>query len=324
MIFNVHGGHNSKVTGASGILNELTEDRKIKNLVISKLRNLGHTVYDCTDEVGATQARNLTNIVNKCNAHKVDLDISIHLNAGGGTGVEVLVYSKNGSSTAAATRICQEISKLGFPNRGVKERTNLYVLKHTNSPSLLVECCFVDNQSDANRYNAEKVASAIVSGVLGQSANTATSSSNTTSASTTTTASSAVNSGNNKIIEFQKWLNSSYGQKLTTDGIWGAKTKKAAIYAFQSELKNSYGKSIAVDGIWGARTKTACVNIKQGARGNIVKILQGCLYAFGYDPKGFDGIFGSGCTAAAKKYQGAKGLTTDGVIGKNTWAKIFE
>lgn len=320
MIFNIHGGHNFKVPGASGLLDETTEDRKIKNLVITKLKNLGHTVYDCTDENGTTQARNLTNIVNKCNAHKVDLDVSIHLNAGGGTGVEVLVYSKNGSSTSAATKICQEVSKLGYPNRGVKERTNLYVLKRTASPALLIECCFVDNQADANRYNAEKMANAIVSGLTEQTVSTTTEEPTSTSSNSSATTTS---SSGNKVADFQKWLNSSYGRSLTVDGIWGSKTKKAAIYAFQYELKNSYGKGIAVDGIWGPKTQAACVNVKQGNRGNIVKVLQGCLYSFGYNPKGLDGIFGSGCAAAVKAYQSNKSLSADGIVGKNTWTKIF-
>ena len=37
MIFNVHGGHNFKVPGANSVLDETTEDRKVKDLVISKL-----------------------------------------------------------------------------------------------------------------------------------------------------------------------------------------------------------------------------------------------------------------------------------------------
>ena len=87
-VYNVHGGHNSIVPGTSYYLNEVTEDRKVKNKVISLLKSLGNTVYDCTDDTGSTQGQNLANIVAKCNAHNVDLDISIHLNAGGGTGAE--------------------------------------------------------------------------------------------------------------------------------------------------------------------------------------------------------------------------------------------
>ena len=83
MRINVHGGHSLKCRGASGYLDEVNEDRKVKNKVIELLRANGHTVYDCTDDNGKDQNSNLKTIVNKCNDHKVDLDVSIHLNAGG-------------------------------------------------------------------------------------------------------------------------------------------------------------------------------------------------------------------------------------------------
>ena len=125
-------------------------------------------MYDCTDNSNCTASQNLKNIVTKCNAHRVDLDISIHLNAGGGTGVETLIY--NDKTKAIATKISQEISSaLDITNRGVKTRTGLYVLRHTNAPSLLVECCFVDSQNDYNKWNVEKCAEAIYRGITGQS-----------------------------------------------------------------------------------------------------------------------------------------------------------
>lgn len=166
MKFNVHGGHNSHVTGASKYLNELTEDRKVKNEVIRLLKAQGHTVYDCTDDSGTTQNANLSNIVKKCNAHSVDLDISIHLNAGGGTGVEAYIYP-NSSAKDEATRICSKVSSaLGIKNRGVKDGSNLYVVRNTNAPAILVECCFVDSTTDRDHWDANKCAKAIVEGIL--------------------------------------------------------------------------------------------------------------------------------------------------------------
>ena len=164
--FNVHGGHNSHVTGAAKYLNELTEDRKVKNEIIRLLKAQGHTVYDCTDDSGTTQNANLSNIVKKCNAHAVDLDISIHLNAGGGNGVETYIYP-NSSAKDEATRICSKVSSaLGIKNRGVKNGSNLYVVRSTNSPAILVECCFVDSKEDAERWDANKCAKAIVEAIL--------------------------------------------------------------------------------------------------------------------------------------------------------------
>lgn len=168
MIINVHGGHNRIVPGASGYLDEVEQDRAVAAKVIAKLRALGHTVYDCTDDSGRTQGQNLANIVKKCNAHAADLDVSIHLNSGGGTGTEVLVYSDVGSAAAYAVKVCAAIAELGYRNRGVKERRELYVLRHTKAPALMVECCFVDSAADAQRFDADKMAAAIVKGITGQ------------------------------------------------------------------------------------------------------------------------------------------------------------
>lgn len=179
--YNVHAGHNpdgKKACGAVGLIKESTEARKVKNLVIKYLKAQGHTVYDCTVNDGTSASNVLTEIVSKCNAHDVDLDISIHFNSGAGdkkgndktTGVEVLIYSNSSKAKDEARRICKEISSLGFRNRGVKVRSNLYFLKKTKSPALLIECCFVDDMDDVSLYqaNIDKVARAIVKGITGR------------------------------------------------------------------------------------------------------------------------------------------------------------
>lgn len=146
------------------------------------LRTAGHTVYDCTDDSGRTAGENLSAIVAKCNAHTVDLDVSVHLNAGrndaagdGKTGgVEVWGYD-NGTKDIG-TRICAEIAiALEITNRGFKTNQGYYVLKHTKAPALIVECCFVDDKDDADRWNAEKCAQAIVKGITGSVATAQTS-----------------------------------------------------------------------------------------------------------------------------------------------------
>ena len=185
--YNVHGGHNSIVPGAAKYLNEVTEDRKVKNKIIELLKKEGHTVYDCTDDVGRTQQQNLSNIVAKCNKHSVTLDVSIHLNAGGGTGCEVFYYSGDSTGKSYASKISANISKaLGIKNRGAKATTSLYVISNTKSTAVLVECCFVDSTTDKNKWNADKCAKAIVEGILGKTISSSTSS-NPGSSSTSTT-----------------------------------------------------------------------------------------------------------------------------------------
>lgn len=170
MRINVHGGHNNIVKGARGFFDEVEEDRKVKDLVIFKLKSLGHTVYDCTDDIGTTQSTNLSNIKNKCNEHVVDIDVSIHFNAynGVGNGVEVLVYSEKSKSYEYAKRITNSIAELGFKNRGVKVKDSLYILRKTNSPAMIIECCFCDNKNDSELYSDEYMANAIVKGITGQ------------------------------------------------------------------------------------------------------------------------------------------------------------
>lgn len=177
MKFNVHAGHNpdGKIAcGAVGLIKESTEARKVKKELIKLLREKGHTVYDCTCQNGASQTDVLKRIVAKCNQHKVDLDISIHFNAGANdkmgndktTGTEVYVYSETSSAKPAAERVVKQIAALGFRNRGVKTRKDLYVLRRTNSPAMLIECCFVDDKDDVTLYNAKKMAAAIAAGIL--------------------------------------------------------------------------------------------------------------------------------------------------------------
>lgn len=178
MNINVHAGHNpdgKPGSGAVGLIRESTEARKVKDEVISRLRRLGHTVYDCTCENGSGQRDVLKKIVDACNAHQADLDVAIHFNSGAGdsagngktTGTEAYVYRMTGPAAEYARRVCEAVSRLGYVNRGVKANQGLYVLKNTKAPAMLVECCFVDDRDDVNLYRAEDMAEAIVSGITG-------------------------------------------------------------------------------------------------------------------------------------------------------------
>ena len=143
---------------------------------IKFLKIAGCTVYDCTCNDGRNQSDVLQKIVAKCNEHKVDLDVSIHFNSGANnkagngktTGTEVLIYSKNGGAYTYADKICKEIEALGFRNRGVKLRPDLYFLRKTVAPALLIEVCFVDDKDDVKLYDADKVAQAIVRAITGK------------------------------------------------------------------------------------------------------------------------------------------------------------
>ena len=169
--YNIHAGHGisgRQGCGAVGILDESNEARKVKDELIRLLQTAGNTVYDCTYEGSASQNTILSEIVKKCNAHKVDLDISIHLNSGRNDyagdnstgGVEVYGYDTNVKDTG--NKICNNISDaLGIRNRGFKTTKNLYVLNNTKSKAILIECCFVDDKDDSDRWDTSKCARAI-------------------------------------------------------------------------------------------------------------------------------------------------------------------
>ncbi len=129
--------------------------------------------------------------------------------------------------------------------------------------------------------------------------------------------------GDDNMREIQHTLNERYGIGLEEDGYYGPKTKAGLIKALQTELNTQFDKGLAVDGIWGPKTYAACVNVRLGAKGKLTYILQAILYAKGYNTNGIEGIFGKGTASAVRKFQSDNGLSADGVVGKNTFEKLF-
>lgn len=161
MNINIHAGHNAdgqKGCGAVGYVSESIENRLIKDAVIKYLLLDENIVYDSTVDYAGNQTKNLVEIVKKCNKDLADINVSIHLNAGAKdldnhtTGTEVYVYDETDITYQIAQRICNNIARLGYCNRGVKVNKNLYVLKNTKAPALLIECFFVDDKNDVDVY----------------------------------------------------------------------------------------------------------------------------------------------------------------------------
>ncbi len=155
-------------SGAIGFLTESLETRAVGYALIRQLRALGHTVFDCTNDTASSVSSNLSQIVALANAQPLDAFYSIHFNAGGGQGTEIYTYG--GVNILGADQILQNMEGLGFQNRGIKDGSNLYVIRRTVAPAALIEVCFVDNAADANLYTrlgAEAIAAAICRGITG-------------------------------------------------------------------------------------------------------------------------------------------------------------
>lgn len=171
MRISVDYGHGTgEDRGASGYLNEEQVIREYGPLVIEGLKKLGHTVLNCTPtQAGLTLAQSLGYRVNASNAFKADLHLCLHVDAfetDKAQGCEVEYISA--TAKVYADRVSAQIAGLGFVNRGSKSRPNLYVLKYTKAVAILVEPFFCDDKLDCNKYNAAKLANAIVKGVTGK------------------------------------------------------------------------------------------------------------------------------------------------------------
>lgn len=322
---------------------EWSLNSRVAAYVCDYLAAAGVNTMRVDDVTGETDVA-LASRVSAANSAKVDYYVSIHHNAGigGGSGGGPVVFVYSGQHSAQSDELQANvydgiIDQCGkFGNRATPlASSNLYVLRKSNMPAVLVECGFMDSTIDTPliltddfaRKCAEGIARGIcVTAGIAYNGGGVTGTEPAPSApaqSAETAAEPDTDARDSYPAQFQAWLNEGYGAGLDVDGIWGSKTKSGAIRALQTELNNQFGAGLSVDGLWGPKTKAACVNVRQGARGNLTRIIQGTLYCLGYNPQGFDGIFGSGCAAAVRAFQTARSLSSDGIVGRNTWAALL-
>ena len=177
MRITVNGGHTPTSPGAGKYLDEVRCDRAVKDALIAELRARGHAVTDCTADDRMPYPEELDAQVARANASGAALAISIHFNAGGGTGCEALYHpaSAGGEGERVAARISSALASLmRIPNRGAKQRGDLGWLNGTDMTAVLVEVCFVDSRADEAAYNrvgpaavARAIADAVVGGASG-------------------------------------------------------------------------------------------------------------------------------------------------------------
>jgi hypothetical protein len=149
----ISSGHGLYVRGASGILDEVDEARRVVTRVANVLRARGVDVQTFHDDTSHSQNENLEAIVAYHNGQERDLDVSVHFNAYVETakpmGVEVL-YATQGQ---LASQMSAAIAQCGLINRGGKKRTDLFFLNNTGMPAILIEVCFVDSEADTDIYD---------------------------------------------------------------------------------------------------------------------------------------------------------------------------
>ena len=305
MKYGIDIGHNCPPdTGARGIRQEDNLTMEVGTRVISKLKLLGHQVIDCKPSRASTVKDSLQQRCDAANSNRVDTYVSIHFNDADGQANGTEVFATSDTGRRIAKPVLDNIVKLGYVNRGVKDGSHLYVLKNTNMPAILVECCFCDSQQDMNRYNPDSLADAIVKGLTGQ-------------------ASPNPDEAEKKaILDLQKALNrlkitDDNAKPLVEDGTLDNETK-AAIRNFQRMV------GITENGIAGPTTRQAIEQIlakpvlrENHAAGTTVKYLQNRLKVE------VDGVYGLVTATAIEVFQRKQGLTADGIVGPQTWDKLF-
>lgn len=157
----INAGH-TKFGKGTGAIGKITESIETRKLAYELMKQLADTQHEIIPAVFDRHENNLKAAVDLANTNEVDLFLSIHFNGGAGHGVEA--YTWKGSQKPRATRMCYNISQLGFANRGVKNGSDFYVIKNTKCEAILLEVCFVGNEIDYSLFTThkyEKIAKAI-------------------------------------------------------------------------------------------------------------------------------------------------------------------
>lgn len=172
MKITVNAGHTAKGAGYGAVykgFNESDITRQVVRALIPKLKKRGHVVHNSTVDAAASQNAYLKKVCQLVNGSGAELFISVHCNASGthlGRGVEC--YTWKGKKNATAAKICANVAALGTKNRGVKDGSKLYVIKHTKPTAILVELFFLDHYDDRKLYldhGAEELAEAIAKSI---------------------------------------------------------------------------------------------------------------------------------------------------------------
>ena len=142
-----HGGHDPGAVANGLREKDLTLD------IAKRIRRILETEYTGV-QVRLTRETDtyldLSQRARMANQWGADFFLSIHVNAGGGTGFESFVYTKASKKSIEYQNIIHnEIVKiLDVVDRG-KKSENLAVLRETNMPAILTENLFIDNVTDA-------------------------------------------------------------------------------------------------------------------------------------------------------------------------------
>lgn len=143
------------MNGSRGVVKEWTMNSNVCNKIANILKDYDVTIYRTDDTSGKTDI-SLSERVRRCNNYKPDLFVSIHHNAGGGTGTEVYWHSRGTAEDKKVAGIVTPklASKTGMRNRGVKQAA--FAVLGCNATAILVEGGFMDTKADYEIITSDK------------------------------------------------------------------------------------------------------------------------------------------------------------------------
>ena len=164
-----HGGTDPGAT-ANGLKEKdvtLAIATRVRNILVNEYTGVSVRMSRTGDQTVSLSQR-----TNDANAWGATFYVSIHINAGGGTGYEDYIHSNLSDSSSTAqlrNTIHAEIVKLiDMPNRG-KKKADFHVLRETSMHAMLTENGFIDTATDAAKMKTsawlDKAARGHVNGI---------------------------------------------------------------------------------------------------------------------------------------------------------------
>lgn len=143
------------MNGKYGIIKEWELNNKVLLYIMEYLKNYAITIYRTDDPTGKTDIA-LLERVKCCNDYGPVLFISIHHNAGGGTGIEVYWHTKGTKEDEQIAKIVAPklAAATGLKNRGVKQEA--WTVLSCQATAILVEGGFMDTTPDYEYMCTEK------------------------------------------------------------------------------------------------------------------------------------------------------------------------
>lgn len=314
------------VPGLNRTIYENEFNRAAKNAFIEALLRNSFSVFDVKPEF---QDISVSERIRRINRQNLTLLVTFAYNAfqenfNNASGVEVF-YSPRNRFASESQKLSQNlynnlIQSTPQTGRGVKT-LDVGVLSNVNCVSSLIEAGFMTNLREAglmiNPLFVTEVGEESCKGVCDYLGVSYIPRDNLQNYQTLR------QGAKGNFVYLLQFILSQFGYNLSIDGIFGANTL-SAVQDFQTK------NSLTADGIVGPRTWQYLLNLppyltlRNGSRGSFVIFLQKLLESKFIPVGSVDGIFGGKTEMAVRTFQEQNDLVVDGIVGKNTWAKLSE